>query len=50
MVKKVKAPDERGWEELEPQIRPEFAAEIDATIKNGKFIKVKDFAEEYGQK
>ncbi len=36
--------------ELEPQLRPEFAAEIEATAKNGKFIKVKDFAEEYGLK
>lgn len=36
--------------ELEPQLRPEFAKEVEATIKNGKFVKVKDFAEEYGLK
>jgi hypothetical protein len=36
--------------ELEPQLRPEFSAEIEATVKNGKFVKVKDFAEEYGLK
>jgi hypothetical protein len=36
--------------ELEPQLRPEFAAEIEASVKNGKFTKVKDFAEEYGLK
>jgi hypothetical protein len=36
--------------ELEPQLRPEFVKEIDETLKNGKFVKVKDFAEEYGLK
>jgi hypothetical protein len=36
--------------ELEPQLRPEFIEEIEATVKNGKFVKVKDFAEEYGLK
>lgn len=36
--------------ELEPQLRPEFVKEIEATAKNGKYIKVKDFAEEYGLK
>ncbi len=35
---------------LNPQLRPEFAEEIEATVKNGKFVKVKDFAEEYGLK
>ena len=34
--------------ELEPQLRPEFVKEIEDTVKNGKFVKVKDFAEEYG--
>jgi len=36
--------------ELEPQLRPEFIAEIEETIKKGKFIKVEDFEEEYGLK
>jgi len=36
--------------ELEPQLRPEFVKEIEETLKNGKFVKVKDFAEEYGLK
>jgi hypothetical protein len=36
--------------ELEPQLRPEFVKEIEDTVKNGKFVKVKDFAEEYGLK
>jgi len=36
--------------ELEPQLRPEFVKEIEETAKNGKFVKVKDFAEEYGLK
>ena len=36
--------------ELEPQLRPEFVKEIEETRKNGKFFKVKDFAEEYGLK
>jgi len=36
--------------ELEPQLRPEFIKEIEETLKNGKFVKVKDFAEEYGLK
>jgi hypothetical protein len=34
--------------ELEPQLRPEFIKEIDNTLENGKFVKVKDFAKEYG--
>ncbi len=37
------------WE-LEPQLRPEFVKEIEETAKSGKFVKVKDFAEEYGLK
>ncbi len=36
--------------ELEPQFRPEFVKEIEDTVKNGKFVKVKDFAEEFGLK
>jgi len=36
--------------ELEPQLRPEFVAEIEATRKQGKFVKVKDFAEEFNAK
>jgi hypothetical protein len=46
MVKNVIAIDERK----SPQLRPEFIKETEATAKNGKFIKVKDFAEEYGLK
>jgi hypothetical protein len=33
--------------ELEPQLRPEFVAEIEEARKRGKFVKVKDFAEEF---
>ena len=36
--------------ELEPELRPEFIKEIEYKLKNGKFIKVKNFAEEYGLK
>ena len=36
--------------ELEPQLRPEFVAEIEKARKNGKFVKVKDFAEEFDLK
>ncbi len=36
--------------ELEPQLRPEFVEEIEETLKKGKFVKVKDFADEYGLK
>ncbi|MGA2683047.1 MAG: DUF2683 family protein [Candidatus Bathyarchaeia archaeon] len=36
--------------ELEPELRPEFVKGIEETVKKGKFIKVKDFAEEYGLK
>lgn len=35
---------------LEPELRPEFVREIEKTAKKVKFIKVKDFAEEYGLK
>jgi hypothetical protein len=34
--------------ELEPQLRPEFVEDIEVTLKKGKFVKVKDFAEEFG--
>jgi hypothetical protein len=33
--------------ELEPELKPEFIKEIEETRKHGKFIKVKDFAEEF---
>jgi len=33
--------------ELEPQLRPEFVKEIEKTRKHGKFVKVKNFAEEF---
>ena len=36
--------------ELEPELRPEFIKEIEETRKKGKFVKVKDFAEEFGLK
>ena len=36
--------------ELEPQLRPEFVKEIEEIVKKGKFVKVKDFADEYGLK
>ncbi len=36
--------------ELEPQFRPEFVKEIEETLKKGKFVKVKDFAQQYGLK
>lgn len=36
--------------ELEPELRPEFVEEIEETRKRGKFVKVKNFAEEYGVK
>jgi hypothetical protein len=36
--------------ELEPQLKPEFIKQIEETVKKGKFVKVKDFAEEYGLK
>jgi len=36
--------------ELEPQFRPEFINETNDARKQGKFIKVKDFAEEFNVK
>ena len=36
--------------EIEPQLRPEFVKDIEETVKRGKFVKVKDFAEEYNLK
>ena len=36
--------------ELEPELRPEFVKEIEETRKHGKFLKIKDFAQEYGLK
>jgi hypothetical protein len=36
--------------ELEPQLRPEFIREIEEARKNGKFVKVEDFAEEFNVK
>jgi len=36
--------------ELEPQLRPEFIDEIEEARKNGKFVKVKDFAQEFDVK
>lgn len=36
--------------ELEPELRPEFVKEVEETLKKGKFVKVKDFAKEYGLK
>jgi hypothetical protein len=36
--------------ELQPQLRPQFVKEIEETLKNGKFVKVKNFAQEYGLK
>lgn len=36
--------------ELEPQLRPEFVKELEETAKKGKYIKVKDFKEEFGLK
>ena len=36
--------------ELEPQLRPEFVDDIEETRKNGKFVKVKDFAKEFDVK
>jgi hypothetical protein len=36
--------------ELEPQLRPEFVAEIEEARKHGKFVKIKDFAEKLNVK
>jgi hypothetical protein len=32
---------------LEPELRPNFIKEVQEAQKNGKFIKTKDFAEEF---
>ena len=32
--------------ELEPKLRPEFVDEVEETRKNGKIVKVKEFAKE----
>lgn len=37
-------------EVMEPELKPEFIKEIQETMKNGKFVKVKDFAKRYGIK
>jgi hypothetical protein len=36
--------------ELEPQLRPEFVDEIEKARRHGKFVKVKDFAQEFDVK
>jgi hypothetical protein len=36
--------------ELEPQLKPEFVSEIEEARKHGKFVKVKDFSEEFDLK
>jgi hypothetical protein len=36
--------------ELKPELCSEFIKEEEETVKNGKFVKVKDFAEENGLK
>jgi hypothetical protein len=36
--------------ELEPQLRPKFVKELEEVRKKGKFVKVKDFAKEFGLK
>jgi hypothetical protein len=36
--------------ELEPQLRPEFVAEIEEARKHSKFVKIRDFAEEFDVK
>ena len=36
--------------ELEPELRPEFVKEVQEIEKNGKFVKVKNFAEACGTK
>lgn len=37
-------------QQLEPELRPEFIKEIEETRKRGKFVKVKNFAEEFDLK
>jgi hypothetical protein len=36
--------------QLEPQLRPEFIKEIQQTQQHAKFVKVKDFSEEFKTK
>jgi Protein of unknown function (DUF2683) len=36
--------------ELEPELRPEFVKEIEEARSRGKFVKVKDFSEEFKTK
>jgi hypothetical protein len=36
--------------ELEPQLRPEFVERLQTVMKRGKFVKVKNFAKEFGLK
>ena len=36
--------------ELEPELRPEFIEKLEKIRKHGKFIKVKNFAKEFGLK
>jgi len=36
--------------ELEPELRPKFIEELKRIGKEGKFVKVKDFAKRYGLK
>jgi hypothetical protein len=36
--------------ELEPELRPEFIEKLEKIRKHGKFVKVKDFAKEFGLK
>jgi len=36
--------------ELEPQLRPEFVKDLEKVRKKGKFVKVKNFAKEFGLK
>jgi hypothetical protein len=40
----------RSNSELEPELRPEVIKEIEEADTNGKFVKVKEFAEEFGLK
>jgi hypothetical protein len=35
---------------LDLNFRPEFVREIEEKLEKGKFVKIKDFAEEYGLK
>ena len=35
---------------LEPEVRPEYIEKLERIRKHGKFVKVKDFAKEFGLK